>query len=93
MPQQFLHNFEFYSHAPLGCRIRMPAERVPSESLLNSDALRDGTNISWQDRLAPDRRPTTVPSAGKDPAAPFRLTHMSSQSSLVVLGLRHNFAT
>jgi len=42
-------------------------ERVPSESLLNSETLRDRTNILAQDRLAPDRLPATVSSAGKNP--------------------------
>ena len=35
-------------------------ERVPSESLLNSDTLRHRTNIPAQDRLPPVRSPTRV---------------------------------
>jgi hypothetical protein len=35
-------------------------ERVPSESLLDSDTLRHGTNIFAQDRLAPVRSSTLV---------------------------------
>src|SRR6266446_10125211 len=42
-------------------------ECVPSEPLLNSDALRDRANISAQDCLAPDRLPATMSSARKNP--------------------------
>jgi hypothetical protein len=66
MPQQLLHRFEFCPDTSEQSRVRVP-ERVPSESLLNSETLRDRTNILAQDRLAPDRLPATVSSAGKNP--------------------------
>src|SRR5258707_899377 len=40
---------------------------MPSESLLNSGALRHRTYISAQDGLAPDWFPTSVPSARENP--------------------------
>jgi hypothetical protein len=49
-------------------------ERVPAEPLLNSDTLRDGANISAQDRLAPDRLPASVSSARKNPIVWFVVT-------------------
>src|SRR5215469_9129662 len=66
MSQQFLHHFEFCPDTPQKSRVSMP-ECVPSESFLNSSPLRNGTNISAQDRLAPDRLAATVPSACKNP--------------------------
>jgi hypothetical protein len=49
-------------------------ERVPSKSFLNADSQGDGTNISPQDRLPPDRLAATVPSARKNPIVRFVVT-------------------
>jgi hypothetical protein len=70
MTQQLLHHFEFCSNASQKSRVGVP-ERVPSESFLDSGPRRHGTNISAQDRLAPNRLPATVPPACKNPILAF----------------------
>jgi len=44
MPQQFLHDFEFRTHASQQRRIRV-AKRMPADTFLDSDSLRNRTNI------------------------------------------------
>lgn len=66
MSKQFLHYPEFSSNTSQQSRVRVP-ERVPSESLLYSDTLRDRTNIFALDRLAPVRSSTLVALACENP--------------------------
>src|SRR5260370_25627865 len=66
MSKQFLHHLERGSDTSQQSRVRMP-ERVPSESLLDSDTLRHGTNIFAQDRLAPVWSSTLVALTCEDP--------------------------
>jgi len=66
MAKQLLHHLELGPHTSQQSRVCVP-ERVPSESLLNSNPLRHRTNIFPQDRLAPDRSSTSVALARKDP--------------------------
>lgn len=54
------------------------SKRVPSESLLNSGPLRDRTNVSSQNGLAPERCPATVPSACKNPVVWLVVTAYST---------------
>ena len=49
-------------------------ERVPSELFVNSSPHGDGTNISAQDRLAPDRLAATVSPTCKNPIVWFVVT-------------------
>ena len=73
MAQQFLHHFEFCPNASQQSRVGA-SECVPSEPLLNSCLLRSGTNISAQDRLAPDWLAAAVTSARKNPIVWFVVT-------------------
>src|SRR6516162_1978886 len=73
MSQQFLHHFEFCPDTAQESRKGVP-KRMPSESFLNSGLRGGGTNISPQDRLAPDRFPATVLSACKNPMVRFVVT-------------------
>src|SRR6516165_12530581 len=73
MSQQFLHHFEFCPDTAQESRKSVP-KRMPSESFLNSGLRGGGTNISPQDRLAPDRFPATVLSACKNPMVRFVVT-------------------
>src|SRR6516162_17208 len=73
MSQQLLHHFEFCPNASQQSRVGA-SECVPSEPLLNSCLLRSGTNISAQDRLAPDRLAATVTFACKNPIVGFVVT-------------------
>jgi hypothetical protein len=50
MPQQLLHHLELSPHTSQQGRVRVP-ERMPSESLLNSETLRYWTYVFAQDRL------------------------------------------
>jgi hypothetical protein len=52
MPEQFLHYFELSPHTSQQSRVGVP-ERMPSESLLDSDSCRSGTYVFAQDRLTP----------------------------------------
>ena len=66
MPQQLLHHFEFCSDTSEQSGVCVP-EGMPSESLLNSDALCDRANILAQNCLALDWFPTAVSSACENP--------------------------
>jgi len=48
MPQQFLHDFEFRTHASQQRRIRV-AKRMPADTFLDSDSLRNRTAILFQE--------------------------------------------
>jgi hypothetical protein len=66
MSQQLLHHFELCADASQQSRVSMP-ERVPSESFLNSEPLRNGTNVLAQNRLAPHWPATPVSAACENP--------------------------
>ena len=73
MSKQLLHDFEFCPDTPQESGVGVP-ERMPSESLLDSCPLRGRTNISAQDRLAPDRLAATVTSTRENPVIRFAVT-------------------
>src|ERR1700722_3611473 len=73
MSQQLLHHFEFCPDAPQQSRVGV-SECVPSESFLNSGPRSDGTTVSAQDRLAPNRFSATMPAACKNPIIWFVVT-------------------
>jgi hypothetical protein len=66
MPQQLPHHLALSPHASQQGRVGVP-ERMPSESLLNSDSLRGGTDVFAQDRLAPVRSSAPIALACKNP--------------------------
>ncbi len=66
MPQKLLHDLELSPHASQQGRVGI-LECMPSESLLNSDALRYRTNVFAQDRLAPVRSSVPIALACKKP--------------------------
>jgi hypothetical protein len=66
MPQQLLHHLELSPDTSQQGRVSVP-ERMPSESLLNSDWLRYRTYVFAQDRLAPVRSSPPIALAGKNP--------------------------
>jgi hypothetical protein len=66
MPQQFLHYLELSPHTSKQGRVALP-ERIPSESLLDSDSLRYRTYVFAQDSLAPVRSSAPIALACKYP--------------------------
>src|SRR5437899_4984103 len=66
MPQQLLHHLELSPHASQQGRVGV-TERMPSESLLNSDSLSCRTYVFAQDRLAPVRSSASIALACKNP--------------------------
>src|ERR1700676_709339 len=66
MPQQLLHHFELGPHASQQGRVAVP-ERMPSESLLDSNSLRYRTDVFAQDRLTPIRSSAPIALACKNP--------------------------
>src|SRR6266853_6877272 len=66
MPQQLLHHLELSPHASQQGRVGV-TERMPSESLLNSDLLSCRTYVFAQDRLAPVRSSASIALACKNP--------------------------
>ena len=70
MSQQLLHHFEFCPDAAQKSRVGVP-KGMPAKLFLNSSSLRNGTNVSAQDRLAPNRLPATMPVASKNPVVWF----------------------
>jgi hypothetical protein len=66
MPQQFLHHFEFRTHASQQRRIRV-TKGVPADAFLDSESLRNRSKIFAQDRLSSIWPPPTVALAGKNP--------------------------
>src|SRR6476659_7837654 len=65
-PQQLLHRLELSPHASQQGRVGV-TERMPSESLLNSDSLSCRTYVFAQDRLAPVRSSASIALACKNP--------------------------
>jgi len=51
MPQEFLHDFEFRTHASQKRRIRV-TKRVPADAFPDSESLRNRSKIFAQDRLS-----------------------------------------
>jgi hypothetical protein len=72
MPQQLLYHLEFRTHASQQSRIRM-AKRVPSAAFLDTNSLRNRSNMLAQDRLYPVGHPSPVTPAGKDPIVWLRV--------------------
>src|SRR5436190_16616897 len=66
MPQQLLHHLELSPHASQQGRVGV-TERMPSESLLNSDSLSCRTYVFAQDPLAPVRSSASIALACKNP--------------------------
>src|SRR3989442_4436146 len=93
MAKQLLYHLELGPHTSQQSRVCVP-ERVPSELLLNSNALRHRTNIFPQDRLAPDRSSTSVALAGENPVVCIRVadTFLPLQQSVCKNGLGTGFS-
>src|SRR2546430_3288498 len=66
MPQQLLHHLELSPHASQQGRVGV-TERMPSESLPNSDSLSCRTYVFARDRLAPVRSSASIALACKNP--------------------------
>src|SRR5947207_6535553 len=87
MPQQLLHHLELSPHASQQGRVGV-TERMPSESLLNSDSLSCRTYVFAQDRLAPVRSSASIALACKKDRKSTRLNSSHTVISYAVFCLK-----